>query len=609
MMRTQITKAIKEQGLLIFTLLLTFLVYIKLLGFGAISWDDPEMVFKNLDVKQFQLSAFFQKHYVGNYIPFTMLLHALNWFFFQDWSGGHHLVSILIHLFNGILVFKLSEKLFQKQIASLTVMLVFLLHPLQIESVAWISETKTLLSATFFLISIIFYLRFLDQQNWRLYALSFLSFGISSLSKPSVLLLPFVLFLIESLIIKNKPMQAMLRALPFLCLSVIMAYVTYQSQSADLFINHAHEFNYLVRGGYAGYAIFSYLMLFVIPLQLSVIYPYPVLNAMNIGFGYVFIVLILVALGYCFYKKKNQLAFGLLFFLCSIALMLQFIPFGETLFADRYMYLAIIGLAWVVGFLLNKLKIYQKGIYLFLLCLGAFLSYGRLNVWHDSLYLYEDILKKYPDSFVALNSAGAVCMMQNDHEKSLRYFKHAIEVSPGNYKGYYNLGLLYLKNNQANLAIESFNRAIRLYDYYKAYNARASAFYMLNDLPKAMNDANKAIQLDAKNHRGHFVLGNCYNDLNQLNEALREYNLALQLEGEESDYYFKRAIVYGKKQDFESSLSDLTVSLNLNPKNMEAHYWRAVSLINLNKNPCEDLKIAAQNNFEPAFSAYQKYCR
>lgn len=608
-MRTKITKTIKAHGFLILTLLLTFLVYSKLLVFGAISWDDPEMVFKNTDVKQFQVSAFFCKHYVGNYIPFTMLLHGLNWILFQDWTGGHHLISILIHLCNGYLVYKLSEALFQKQIAALTVMLVFLLHPLQVESVAWISETKTLLSASFFLFSILLYLRYLDKSKWTIYALSFLAYGVSALAKPSVLLLPFILFLIDILLKKNALLPAILRTLPFLILSCSLAYVTIQTQSADLFINHAHEFNYILRGGFAGYAIFSYLMLFLAPINLSVIYPYPILNGMNIGFGYISLLLIVAALYYCLYKKKNNLAFGLLFFLLNIALMLQFIPFGETLYADRYMYLSIIGLAWFIGFLLNKFKMYQKGIFLFLLCISAFLSYGRLGVWHDSLYLYEDILKKYPDSFVALNSAGAVCMMQNDHEKSLRYFKHAITVSPGNYKGYYNLGLLYLKNNQADQAIESFNRAIRLYDYYKAYNARASAYYMLNDLPKAMNDANKAIQLDAKNHRAHFVLGNCYNDLNQLDEALGEYNLALQLEGEESDYYFKRAIVYGKKQDFHNSLSDLTVCLNLNSLNIEAHYWKGVALINLNRNPCEDLKIAAQNNFEPALNAYRKYCR
>ncbi len=171
------------------------------------------------------------------------------------------------------------------------------------------------------------------------------------------------------------------------------------------------------------------------------------------------------------------------------------------------------------------------------------------------------------------------------------------------------MGLLYLKNNQAQKAIESFNRTINLYEYYKAYTARASAYYMLNDLPKAMMDANKVLSLESNNGKAHFILGNCYNDLNQLDNAIAEYNLAIRSNAEESDYYFKRAIALGKKQQFDNCLNDLIVCLELNPNNYEAYYWKGVSLVNLNKNPCEDFKIAAQNNFEPAMNALNKYCR
>jgi tetratricopeptide (TPR) repeat protein len=609
MMPVKITALIKSKGILFAVLAGTVLVYAKLVFYGAISWDDPEMVFKNPDVKNFNLTALFTKHYVGNYIPITMCWHASAWLLFDDWTGGHHLLSLLVHLVNGVLVYRLSNMLFQKTQISLVVVIIFLLHPLQVESVAWISESKTLLSAGFFLVSLIFYHRFLDTHKKTLYAYSLIAFGCAALSKPSVLFLPAILFVFETVLFREHFGKALLRLLPFICITVLVSLLTLKAQNEDLFINHAHEFHYLIRGGFAGYALFNYILLFLFPFNLSVIYPYPTVQQVSIGFGYLVLALIVLALAFAIYKKNQKLLIGIIFFLANIFLMLQFIPFGEALYADRYMYLAIIGLAWFIGFLFEKIRVNPTGVLTGVLLLNAVFCFGRLHVWHDSLFLYEDILKKYPDSFVALNSAGAVCMMQNDHEKSLKYFRHAISVSPGNYKGYYNLGLLYLKNNQADQAIESFNRAINLYDYYKAYNARASAYYMLHDLPKAITDASKAVALNAGNHRGHFVLGNCYNELNQLEEALREYNLALQQENEDSEYYFKRAIVLGKKQNFNESYSDLTVCIGINPKNYEAYYWRGVTLVNLQKNPCEDFKIAAQNNVEAAMAAYQKYCR
>src|SRR5690606_15240794 len=127
------------------------------------------------------------------------------------------------------------------------------------------------------------------------------------------------------------------------------------------------------------------------------------------------------------------------------------------------------------------------------------MSYGRIKVWKSAIHLYKDIIKKYPNEFIALNSAGVESMFLNEDLKALEYFDRAVEVAPRNYKGFYNRGLLYLKNGRPKDAILSFNEALDLYDYGKAYTGRASAYYLLNDIPKAMNDANKALQMDNKN--------------------------------------------------------------------------------------------------------------
>lgn len=608
-MRIKLLNYIKENWFLSLVILLTFLVYSKSIFYPAISWDDPEMIFKNKAVKNMDIAAFFNNHYVGNYIPITMLFHSLGWIIFQDWAGGHHLISILFHLLNIFLVFQITDKLFRNKTYSIITIIIFALHPLQIESIAWASELKTVISATFFLASIWQFIKYLEGQNLKQYVFSLILFLLACLSKPTAVVLPLVLVLLEVILHKSFVFSKLIKYLPFFFTSLIIGYITIQTQIADQFINHAHEFAFITRIAMAGFAIFNYLLLFLIPIQQSVIYSFPNIGIFNQLIGGFILMLILFLLFY-FVKSKNVNALlVLLFFIINLILVLQLIPFGEALFADRYMYLAIIGLAWTIGKTLEKIKFNKTSICIVLLSICAFVTYGRLNVWRNSLTLYEDVIKKYPNQFVALNSAGVECMLMNEHEKSLNYFQKAIKAAPSNYKGYYNLGLLYIKNNQAQLAIDCFNRAINIYEYYKAYTARASAYYMLKDLPKAMNDANKVLSIDRNNSKAYFIIGNCYNDLNNLDEALKAYNQAIKNNVDESEYYFKRAIILGKKQQFNDCYNDLIVCLELNPKNFEAHYWKGVSLVNLNKNPCEDFKIAAQNNFEPAINAYNKYCR
>ena len=590
-------------------LIVTFILYFKFLFFGHISWDDPEMVFKNDLVKHFDLKGLFSGHFVGNYIPVTMTVHAITWFLFENSDAGHHLINLLFHCLNGILVYQLGRRLFKSQPVASIGALIFLLHPLQIESVGWISELKNILSGTFYLAGLLAYLNYKENPGVKNYVPVFMFFILGCLSKSSVVVFPLSAICLDMLIDKKLILKTILNKLPLFLCSLIFGYVNIKTQTADLFINHAHEFPYYQRFGLAGFALLKYLILFLFPVNLSVIYPYPEIKTAVFVTGYFMLLIIIGSLFWLFRRNSFTIPALLLFVLVNLILVLQILPFGEVLYADRYAYIPLIGLGWIAGLLFLKAKINQTLIATVLLALLGICSFSRVVVWKSALNLYEDILKKYPTQFIALNSAGVECMFLNEDAKALDYLNKAVSAAPRNYKGFYNRGLLFLKNKKPELAIKSFNETIGLYDYAKAYTGRASAYYMLGDIPKAMNDANTALQKDAGSSKAHFVLGNCYNDLNKLDEASREYNKCIELNGNEADFYFKRAIVSGKKQDFKSCLNDLTVCLQLNPLYYEAYYWRGVAKVNLNQNPCEDLKIAARNNFEPAVKAYYKYCK
>ncbi len=607
-MFTKWFKYIKQHWVLSLLIIISFLVYLKLLFYGHISWDDPEMVFKNKAVKNFDLKTLFTNHYVGNYIPITMLGHSLAWLLFENWAGGHHLINILLHLVNGILVYRLAEYLFKSNLVSLIGAAIFLLHPLQIESVAWIGELKNVLSSTFYLASTLAYMQF-SEEHKKSYQLKYiLFFLLGCLSKSSVVVLPFVFIAIDFFKSASFSWKIIITKIPLLLLSILFGIINLKTQSADLFINHAHEFPLWQRNALAGFALLNYLILFLLPVNLSVIYPYPPINTATFVIGFAFFIGLFIISFLCWKRKKYMLLFLIFFMLINLVLVLQFIPFGEVLYADRYAYIPIIAFAWFIGTLILKLQVKPVFILPLLLLPLALLSYQRITLWKNAITLYESILKIYPQQYVALNSAGVECMRLNEDKKALNYLNEAIKVAPNNYKSFYNKGLLLIKNNKPKQAIESFNKALQLYQYPKAFAARASAYYMLGHIAKGMNVTTQIISEDKKNATAHFVLGNCYNDINKLDVALIEYNTCIELNTEDADYYFKRAIVFGKKQEFKESLSDLTICISINPLYREAYYWRGVAKLNLKLNPCDVFQVADRSNFEPAVKAYYKYC-
>lgn len=603
-------KAIFNQHFaLAIAILVTLLVYFKFFYFSHISWDDPEMVFRNKDVRSFNIGALITGHYVGNYIPVTMLFHALGWLLFENNDGGHHFINIFFHLLNGILVFMFVKRLFKNEAAANVTAIVFLLHPLQLESVGWISELKNLVSTTFYLSSCIAYLNFSESRKLSHYFLTALLFILGCLSKSSVVILPLCFICFDVIEKQSLNIRAVLNKIPLLVISVVFGIINIKTQTADQFINYSHAFPYHERFGYAGYALLKYAGMFVLPYNLSVLYPYPPEKNLTFILGFAFILFIGVLLFFLIKKKNLTLAALIILCLINLSLVLQFVPFGEVLYADRYMYVPVLFFSLIPVTLVSKLKFNLSYPAYALLIIFGVLTFFRMNVWKSSVSLYTDILKKFPNSFVALNSLGAELMFQNEDQKALEYLNKALRVSPQNYKGYYNRGLLYLKNGQGKAALKSFNQSLAIYDYNKAYVGRASAYYLLKDIPKAMNDANHVLQKDSKNSKAHFVLGNCYDDLNRLDDAITEYNKCIELNNEDPDFYFKRAIVFGKKQDFISCLGDLNVCIEFNPAYHEAYYWRGVAKVNLKQNPCEDFKMAAQNNVQPAIGAFNKYCQ
>jgi hypothetical protein len=496
-------------------------VYFKLFSANFISWDDGDVVLNNKHVHDFDIKAFFTNYYVGNYAPISMIGFAIDWLVFHGNAVGHHAMSLLFHIINGVLVYKLAELILKDNLKALLCAVIFCFHPLQVETVAWVSAKNNLVYSVFFLSGLIYYSKFIIDGIKKHYFYALLFFILSVLSKPSAICFPLVLFLLDYLLKSKLDFKSLIvNKIPFIIVAIILGLATIYTRTEDKFINQNHAYAIHERIGYAGYAILQYIYKFFIPVNLSVIYPYPQDKTVSIIVGYVVIVLLIFGL-YKLYKSSSKLMFfGLLFFIVNLLLVLQFIPFGEVLTADRYMYLPIIGISIaLLSIIPLKEKQFKIAGVALMLVFGS-LTFMRASVWKNSISLYSDIIKKYPHSFVALNSLGAEYMLTKNYDMSLRYLNAAINENTEYYKGYYNRGLLYAQTDRMKNALRDFDKAIALKQYSKAYVARANAYYILKDFPKAISDAEAVLKTDANNPKANYVLANCYDDLNQLDKAL-----------------------------------------------------------------------------------------
>ena len=606
------TNTLKPKPVFLYLLLIGlafFLVYYKLLNSSFISWDDTDYVLENKDVHQFNFLNFFSKFYIGNYHPITMLNYAMDWKLFGKSPFGYHLENIVWHFVNTLLVYVFCQKLLKNDLKSFIIAVVFSFHPTQLETVAWIAERKNLLASFFLLNSLILYLQFLGSKKNSTLLFTFLLFVLALLCKPSAIIFPFLLFTIDYYYNQPFTKKTIIQKVPFLVLSLLFSFITFKAQQSGKFINESHAFPIYERIGYAGYAIFQYLYKFIIPVNLSVIYPYPTNKIGGIITGYTLLIIIGLLVYKLYQSKKHIVLFGLLFFFINLLLVLQFIPFGEVITADRYMYLPIIGISVILVSITSFYQKQLKIIGIVSICILGSLSFLRTSVWKNSLVLFTDTLKKQPHSFVVLNSLGAEYLLSKNYNLAYNYLNLAINENINYYKGYYNRGLLFAQTNKIDKALQDFNKAIDLKKYSKAYVARANIYYILKDFPKAIADAELILKTEPDNVKANFVLATCFDDINQLDRALTLYNKTILLHTDDPMYFMRRAILFGKKQNYEACLNDLNTCINLSPNFAEAYYWKGVVKVNLKQNPCGDLKTAVDLGFITAQQSLNRYCK
>lgn len=592
--------------------------YANVFKAGFMSWDDMDYVFNIPDIHGFSWEYFknwWTEYYIGNYQPLPIMSYALDYTLGGQEPFWWHFQSIIWHIASSIMLFAWVKRMQGNVWVALFVALLFALHPVQTESVSWIAARNKVMNAFFFFWAIYTYLGYLEHGDKRkLIGVTVLG-GIAYLCKSTAIMLPFSLFAIDIWMGRKwKGNTFWLEKLPLVILAIPIGLVTLQAQKDVDFLNLHPEFTQVHTIIFAGYAYVQYLINLILPVKLSVLYPYPKeIGAVHIV--YAIIALAIMVSGVVAYKKKKYiLAGGILFYTVNIAIVLQFVQFGEVLMADRYLYIACVGLwypviHWLYQVLNNNVgkavAIGANAALVIAFFVGAFV---RNNIWQDELSFWESVTDKFPESSIAQSSLGGIYLNKGDYDRANLYIDKALIEDRNNYKAWYNKGVILLRTNHLEDAVNALDKAISIHEYPKALFTRALIYQQSGKCNFALPDINKVLQQDPNNAKANFIKADCLEQGGNLKEAIVYYNKAIELDEEEPMFFMRRGLVAARTGAMNQAVKDLSLAIELKNDYSEAWYWRGIVKSKMGQMPCHDLNKARNLGYPQAEQALIELC-
>jgi tetratricopeptide (TPR) repeat protein len=582
-----------------------FLAYTPVFNSDFVNWDDEDYVLNNESIHSFSnLREILTKPIQGNYHPLTMLSLALNYSISGTDATSYHIMNLLLHMMNTVLVFFFVLSLFKgKTWMAFIVALLFGIHPLHVESVAWVSERKDLLYSLFFILGLTLYSKYIDSGKRYFLLIVFLCFILSLLSKPAAVIFPVLLFAIDYF--KGRPniLKTYLEKVPFLICSVLFGLLTMQGQESAGATEFAKVFSLTDRFLFASYGIMMYFIKTILPIDLCTFYPFPdTANGLPVIYylSLVFLLLVLVLFIKTF-KTNKFIAFAILFYLLNLALVLQLIPVGNAVIADRYAYLPLIGIFLIPGYYFQKQIDSNKGqinvSMLFALIIVSFTLIRMSNVqaatWKNGASLWDHAIKVSPSSRAYVNR-GLLYKQAGNMTKAFESYDHAIKLGSREPDAWVNRGNIYFANREYEKAIQDYNYCLQLNSkQVKAYENRGSSYASLGKTELALHDFNKALELDSASSGAYANRAMLNMSLGEYQHAINDYRKALDLKQDPNgEMWSFSGEAYFKLGKYEAALNCYDQALKIRQTGLY-HLNRSLILRQLNR--IDEAKVAVHN--------------
>jgi Tfp pilus assembly protein PilF len=569
----------------------TLALYAPVVGFEFLSYDDPDCVTDNpVVLRGLTLGGLgwaFGNAAWSNWYPLAWIAHMLDVELYGTWAGGHHLSSALLHAMNAALLFSLLASLTGARGRSALVAALFALHPLHVESVAWIAERKDVLSTCFGLLSTWAYARYTRQPRAAAYAASLLLFAAALMAKPMLVTLPFLFLLLDHWPLERRASRRLwLEKLPFFALSLLVCGVTYAMQRSSGMMDVAQAIPLPLRVANATVAYVAYLGDAIWPSGLTFLRPHPYLPetggvplpAWQIAAA----ALALAALSLAaITSRRRYLQVGWLWYLGTLVPVIGLVQVGPQGRADRYTYLALVGLfiiaAWGGGELLAALRRRAPdrarmfthcalgAAALWLAVLGV-VSAGQLQHWRGSQSLFERAAELNPGNSVALVGLGGVLLERGDLPGALARYRMALALAPDSAAAHTDLANALMTLGDAPQALSHYREVQRLQPQrLESHVNLGNALLATGRLDDAVSSFREALQRAPDSAEAHYNLGNALLSQGRLEASAEHYRRALQSRPGSAMVHYNLGIAMASQGRYDEAADHFRRALEILP--------------------------------------------
>ncbi len=504
--------------------ILTVITFWQLKDCGFINLDDDLYVYENAYVQSGlnansirQAFSFELANVSGHWCPVIWLSWMLDYQIFGLNPSAFHMINLLFHVLNTILLFLILRRMTKTLWPSAFVAALFAIHPLHVESVAWITERKDVLSTFFWMLTMGAYSYYVENRGLRRYFLVLLFFALGLMAKPMLITLPFVLLLLDYWPLqrfkKIKPADSKYKGslifsllwekVPLFVLVILSSIVTYLAARSAGAVPSIEALPLGIRIGNAFISYIAYMGKMIWPINLAVFYPYPRGLILWQVMGSVFLMIAITLVVIWRAKRTPYLATGWLWYIGTLVPVIGIVQAGTQAMADRYTYIPLIGLfimvAWCFPSLIKNSEIKKKVLFpagIAVLAIMSVLTWQQCSNWKNAITLYKHTLQVTKNNSMIHNNLGWYLFAEGRIEEAIDNYNKALQITPANVTSYDRRGKAFATLGQYQRAIEDFTEAIRLQPKFaQAYNNRASVRIMQGNKSLCCSDAQKACEL------------------------------------------------------------------------------------------------------------------
>ncbi len=577
-------------------LILTLLIYIPAITAGFI-WDDDKFLTENPLIKASNgLYRFWFTTEAPDYFPLTSTSLWIEWRLWGMNASGYHVMNILLHIVSSFLIWSVLERL--KIPGAWLAALIFAVHPVNVESVAWITERKNTLPMVFYLLSILLYLKFESSEDKRFYKLSLGAFLLALLAKTSVVMLPAVLLMCAWWQRGKISRKDVFRSIPFFALSGILSFVTVWFQyNRAIRTDIVRADDFLSRLTIAGKAVWFYLYKAVLPYQMSFVYP-----RWKTGVsGFISYIPLLILIGllilFWYYRKGwgRSFLFGLGYFVVTLFPVLGFfdIYFMKfSLVADHWQYFSIISvIALTVGLISHaaeqdRFRRPAIALAVIAVCLLSFKTWTQAKIYKDQETLWEDTLTKNSASKLALNNIGVIRKQQGKFDEAAKHFSAVLQINPDDSEAHYNMGVVLEAQGKLEEAARHYSEALRIRpNDAEIHTILGEIRNRQGKLDEAVRHYSQVLRIKPSDIQTLMTVGMLLGQQGKTAEAVTQFSEVLKLSPDNAGAHFNTGLALAQQGKFDEAVKSYYQALKIRPDYVEAHYNLGIALARQGNTP------------------------